>query len=68
MQTFLPHPSFDESARVLDGPRLGTQRVETLVTGGASPVPAVLQNPRRCCHVRLVPPLAASTGDQGDPE
>ena len=30
MQTFLPFPSFDESARVLDGPRLGKQRVETL--------------------------------------
>jgi hypothetical protein len=30
MQTFLPFPSFDESAHVLDGPRLGKQRVETL--------------------------------------
>jgi hypothetical protein len=30
MQTFLPYPSFAESARVLDGPRLGKQRVETL--------------------------------------
>jgi hypothetical protein len=30
MQTFLPFASFDESARVLDGPRLGKQRVETL--------------------------------------
>jgi hypothetical protein len=30
MQTFLPFPSFDESARVLDTPRLGKQRVETL--------------------------------------
>jgi hypothetical protein len=30
MQTFLPYPSFDDSARVLDGPRLGKQRVETL--------------------------------------
>ena len=30
MQTFLPFPSFDESARVLDDPRLGKQRVETL--------------------------------------
>ena len=30
MQTFLPFPSFDESARVLDSPRLGKQRVETL--------------------------------------
>ena len=30
MQTFLPFASFDESARVLDSPRLGKQRVETL--------------------------------------
>jgi len=30
MQTFLPFPSFAESARALDLPRLGKQRVETL--------------------------------------
>ncbi|SDQ18767.1 MSMEG_6728 family protein [Quadrisphaera sp. DSM 44207] len=30
MQTFLPHRDFDRSARVLDMPRLGKQRVETL--------------------------------------
>lgn len=30
MQTFLPYPDFDQSAAVLDGPRLGKQRVETL--------------------------------------
>ncbi|GAA2753351.1 MSMEG_6728 family protein [Amnibacterium kyonggiense] len=30
MQTFLPYPSFEASAHVLDGPRLGKQRVETL--------------------------------------
>ena len=30
MQTFLPFASFDDSARVLDSPRLGKQRVETL--------------------------------------
>lgn len=30
MQTFLPYPSFAASARVLDPPRLGKQRVETL--------------------------------------
>lgn len=30
MQTFLPFPSFDESASVLDTARLGKQRVETL--------------------------------------
>jgi hypothetical protein len=30
MQTFLPYPSFEESARVLDQARLGKQRVETL--------------------------------------
>lgn len=29
MQTFLPYPSFTESARVLDYRRLGKQRVET---------------------------------------
>lgn len=30
MQTFLPYPSFAQSARVLDRARLGKQRVETL--------------------------------------
>lgn len=30
MQTFLPYPSFVESARVLDSKRLGKQRVECL--------------------------------------
>lgn len=30
MQTFLPVPDFVESARLLDSPRLGKQRVETL--------------------------------------
>ena len=30
MQTFLPYPDFHRSAAVLDGPRLGKQRVETL--------------------------------------
>lgn len=30
MQTFLPYPSFTLSAAVLDRPRLGKQRVETL--------------------------------------
>ncbi|MEZ0494538.1 MSMEG_6728 family protein [Kineococcus sp. TBRC 1896] len=30
MQTFLPYPDFARSAAVLDGPRLGKQRVETL--------------------------------------
>lgn len=30
MQTLLPHPSFEDSARVLDDRRLGKQRVETL--------------------------------------
>lgn len=30
MQTFLPYPSFDESAKVLDYRRLGKQRSETL--------------------------------------
>lgn len=29
MQTFLPYPSFTETARVLDRQRLGKQRVET---------------------------------------
>ncbi|WP_435770208.1 MSMEG_6728 family protein [Nocardioides sp. SYSU DS0651] len=30
MQTFLPHPSFERSARALDAKRLGKQRVETI--------------------------------------
>ena len=30
MQTFLPYPDFARTARVLDGRRLGKQRVETL--------------------------------------
>jgi hypothetical protein len=30
MQTFLPVPDFEDSARLLDSPRLGKQRVETL--------------------------------------
>lgn len=30
MQTFLPYPSFSESARVLDRQRLGKQRVEVM--------------------------------------
>lgn len=30
MQTFLPYPDFDKSARVLDNKRLGKQRVECL--------------------------------------
>ncbi|TFV53037.1 MSMEG_6728 family protein [Blastococcus sp. TF02A-35] len=30
MQTFVPVPDFEESARLLDSPRLGKQRVETL--------------------------------------
>lgn len=30
MQTFLPYPSFEESARCLDNKRLGKQRVESL--------------------------------------
>ncbi len=39
MQTFLPSPSFSESARVLDNRRLGKQRVETFQ------VLKALQNP-----------------------
>ena len=30
MQTFLPHADFRRTAEVLDSPRLGKQRVETL--------------------------------------
>ena len=30
MQTFLPVPGFEDGARLLDSPRLGKQRVETL--------------------------------------
>lgn len=39
MQTFLPYPSFVDSAEVLDGPRLGKQRVETLQLLRANTVP-----------------------------
>lgn len=39
MQTFLPYPSFIESAAVLDLPRLGKQRVETLQLLRANTVP-----------------------------
>ncbi|WP_286277025.1 MSMEG_6728 family protein [Naasia aerilata] len=40
MQTFLPYPSFAESAAVLDTPRLGKQRVETLQILRASLLPS----------------------------
>ena len=30
MQTFLPYPDFERSAKVLDNKRLGKQRVEVL--------------------------------------
>ncbi|AMO61898.1 Uncharacterised protein [Mycolicibacterium phlei] len=39
MQTFLPCPRFDESARVLDTRRLGKQRVETIQVVRALTVP-----------------------------
>jgi len=39
MQTFLPYPSFAESAAVLDRARLGKQRVETLQVLRALTVP-----------------------------
>ena len=39
MQTFLPYPSFVDSASVLDVPRLGKQRVETLQLLRANTVP-----------------------------
>lgn len=39
MQTFLPYPSFAASARALDIPRLGKQRVETLQLLRANTVP-----------------------------
>ena len=39
MQTFLPYPSFVESAAVLDPARLGKQRVETLQLLRANTVP-----------------------------
>ena len=39
MQTFLPYPSFAESAAALDPPRLGKQRVETLQLLRANTVP-----------------------------
>ena len=39
MQTFLPYASFAESATVLDMPRLGKQRVETLQLLRANTIP-----------------------------
>lgn len=39
MQTFLPYPSFTLSAAVLDRPRLGKQRVETLQLLRANTLP-----------------------------
>jgi hypothetical protein len=39
MQTFLPYPSFAESARTLDRARLGKQRVEALQVQRALTVP-----------------------------
>ncbi len=39
MQTFLPYPSFEESARVLDRARLGKQRVEALQVLRAVTIP-----------------------------
>jgi hypothetical protein len=39
MQTFLPFPSFAESAAALDGPRLGKQRVETFQLLRANTIP-----------------------------
>jgi hypothetical protein len=39
VQTFLPFPSFAESAAVLDAPRLGKQRVETFQLLRAQTIP-----------------------------
>ena len=39
MQTFLPYPSFERSARVLDRARLGKQRVEALQVLRAVTIP-----------------------------
>lgn len=39
MQTFLPYPSFADSARVLDAPRLGKQRVEAFQLLRAQTIP-----------------------------
>jgi hypothetical protein len=39
VQTFLPYPSFADSAAALDRPRLGKQRVETLQLLKANTVP-----------------------------
>jgi hypothetical protein len=39
MQTFLPYPDFDQSARALDGRRLGKQRVEAIQVLRALTVP-----------------------------
>jgi hypothetical protein len=61
MQTFLPFPSFDESARVLDGPRLGKQRVETLQVLRALVVPTYgwQRHPVTAMWRGFVPGLAA---------
>jgi hypothetical protein len=40
VQTFLPFPDFDRTARVLDDRRLGKQRVEALQVLRALTVPA----------------------------
>ena len=39
MQTFLPYPSFVDSAAALDAPRLGKQRVETFQLLRAQTIP-----------------------------
>ncbi|WP_375390234.1 MSMEG_6728 family protein [uncultured Amnibacterium sp.] len=61
MQTFLPYPSFDESARVLDQARLGKQRVETLQVLRALVVPTYgwQRHPVTAMWRRHVPALTA---------
>ena len=48
MQTFLPYPSFEESAKVLDWRRLGKQRVEGMqIINAISGVPRKDGRPTR---------------------
>lgn len=61
MQTFLPYESFSRSARVLDSPRLGKQRVETLQILRALVVPDYgwQSHPATRMWMGYVPALAA---------
>lgn len=61
MQTFLPYPDFDRSARALDRRRLGKQRVETLQLLRAATVPGYgwHRHPATLMWAEHVPALVA---------